>query len=57
MPLDLDMIIKTGSPDPPLGEDVRLGRQGPQGRPLDRFEQLAPGLPEGAKNAPLVQIG
>ena len=22
MPLDLDMIIETGTPDPPLGEDV-----------------------------------
>lgn len=57
MPLDLDMVVETGPPDPPFSEDVRLGRQRPQGWLLDCLEQLPPGLPDMTKNAPLVQVG
>ena len=56
VPLDLDVIIEAGAPHPPFGEDVGLGRQGPQGWPFDGLEQLPPGLPEGAQDTSLVQV-
>ena len=39
-PVVLDMIVDADTGQPPLGEFVRIARQGCQGMALDRLEQM-----------------
>ena len=48
MPLDIDVIIDADPADAPFGEHVRLHRQRFERRPVQLFEQLAPGHAEPA---------
>lgn len=38
--IDLDMIVETGTPDPPFGEDFTFRRQRLERRTVDLLEQL-----------------
>jgi hypothetical protein len=38
MPFDLDVVIQSGTPDTPLGEDIALDRQWPQSRTIEFLE-------------------
>ena len=46
MRLDLDVIVDANPADPPLGEHVRVLRQGLERRPIDLLQQLAAGHAE-----------
>ena len=40
MALDIDVVVDADTAHAPFGEDIRLGRQGLERRPVELFEQL-----------------
>ena len=60
MALDLDVVVHVDASRLPVGKLVRLQRQGPQNRPVERFEQAGAGaraLAERALVEPLEEFG
>ena len=56
MPVHLDVVVEPGPAAAPLRVGVGLGRQGQQGRPLDRLEQRPAAGAEMA-HGPVVEVG
>jgi predicted DNA-binding protein YlxM (UPF0122 family) len=57
MPLDLDVIVDVRTDLLPLRQEVAFHRQGPQGGPVQLFEQAGPaGIPAFAKGPPVQSI-
>ena len=58
--LDLNVVVDVDASRLPVGKLIRLQRQGPQSRPVERFEQTGAGaraLAEGALVEPLEKFG
>lgn len=55
MLVDIDVIIDPDPAGAPFGEHIRLSRQGPERRPIEIFEKLAPRYAETPDRAFVVQ--
>lgn len=54
MPVDFDVIVEAGAPNPPFGEDVTLRWQRLECRAVDLPEQLSPRAPDTTQHPAII---